>query len=235
MSTQRTIGRSARGGSTEAGEARRGAADDARKYAIRDRSTGTPPATVDPLYAIVTGVIFPVHGAIMLSRLRVGHTGTFDRARSYVGGAAAGTVPVGLAIYEVSQEISAPAGDPLVAIGSDKCSMDLDLMRGTVGWSTVDAVGKTCAEVIFRQPVIMDPDRAYAMAISVVGAVDGAAMGTYPGTIGQSPRLKTVLAAGDAFPTAIRIRDNDMVANVDPWTVMSVLLSRTHLPGFVMP
>lgn len=236
MSTQRSIGRSARAGAINAGEARRGATDDARKYAVRDRSVGVPPATVDPLYAIVTGVVFPVAGAIMLSRLRgTTHAGVFDRIRSYVGGAAAGTVPVGIAVYEVSQEISADAGDARVAVGTDQVSMDLDLLAGTVGWSSVDALGRTCAEVVFRNPLELDPDTEYAVALSVAGTVDGAALGTYPGTRGQSIRLRTVLSAGDGFPSVIQIRDSDVVANVDPWTVMSVLLSRTHFPGFVMP
>lgn len=233
MSTQRSIGRAAR--SSGAAEARRGASDDARKYAIRDRSTGTPPATVDPLYAITTGVVFPVSGAIMLSRLRgVSHTGAFDRVRAYAGGAAAGTVPVGLAVYVISQEVSAQPGSAGVAIGVDQVSMDLELLRGTEGWGSV-GVGAAGAEVIFRSPLELDPDLEYAVAMSVVGTVDGAAMGTYPGTRGQSLRLRTVLAAGDGFPATIRIRDSDVVAAVDPWVVMSVLLSRTHLPGFVMP
>lgn len=236
MSTQRSIGRSARAGAISAGESRRGATDDARKFAIRDRSVGVPPATVDPLYAIVTGVVFPVAGAIMLSRLRgTGHAGTFDRIRSYVGGAAAGTVPVGIAVYELSQEISADAGDARVAVGADQVSMDLALLAGAAGWGTVDALGRTCAEVVFRTPLAVNPDAEYAVALSVVGTVDGSALGTYPGTRGQSIRLRTVLAAGDGFPSVIRVRDNDVVANVDPWTIMSVLLSRTHFPGFVMP
>lgn len=236
MSAERSIGRSVLGTSTEAGEARRSAADDARRYATRGRDFGVPPATVDPLYAIMTGVTFPVSGAIMLSRLRgVTHTGEYDRIRAYVGGAAAGTVPVGAALYQIQNENSAQAGDALVSFGTDAFSMDLVLLRGAQGWSTVDAVGKTAAEVPLARPVALDPDKEYAVALSVVGTVDGNAMGVYPGTRGLSPRLRTVLASGDGFPDLIRVRDSDVVEDVDPWVVMSVLLSRTRFPGFVMP
>lgn len=235
MSTERSIGRSVLGSSTEAGEARRSASDDARKYATRGRLFGVPPATVDPLYAYLTGVVFPVSGAIMLSRLRgVTHTGEYDRMRSYVGGAAAGTVPVGLALYEIQNENSAQAGDTLVAFGTDSFSMDLLLLRGAQGWGSVTTV-KTAAEVPLARPVALDPDKEYAIALSVVGTVDGNALGVYPGVRGLSPRLRTVLSAGDGFPEIIRVRDSDVVSTVDPWAIMSVLLSRSRFPGFVMP
>lgn len=236
MTVERSIGRSVLGSSTEAGESRRAAADDARRYAKRTRDFGVPPSTVDPLYAYLTGVTFPVSGAIMLSRLRgVTHVGEYDRLRAYVGGAAAGTVPVGAALYEIRNENSAQAGDALVAFGTDSFSMDLLLFRGATGWSTVNAVGKTAAEISFVKPVSLDPDKEYAIALSVVGTVDGAALGVYPGVRGLSPRLRTVLAAGDGFPEEIRVRDSDVVAAVDAWTIMSVLLSRTRFPGLVMP